>query len=87
MRKLDGAILHDFRTAAGEFEHFFVGNLIELGRIWDETRVSRVNTIHIGADLAKVRLQRRRDRNRTEIRATTTERSDLTIGRLTLEAG
>ncbi len=81
------ARLHDFGAEAGEFEHFVVGNLVELLRIGDQARVGGINAINVGINLAQVGFQRGGEGNGREIGAAAAERGDLTFESLALEPG
>ena len=57
--KFHRARLHHFRAEAGEFEHFVVGNFLELLRAGHNARVGGVNAVDVGINLAQVGFERR----------------------------
>ena len=85
--KFDRARLHHLRAEAGEFEHFVVGNFLELLRARHDARVGGVNAVHVGVNLAKVGLQRRGQRDGGQIRTAAAQRGDLAFGGFALETG
>src|SRR5690606_27963992 len=52
--ELNTAGLHDLGAQAGEFEHFVVGDFVDLRSIGDNAWIGRVNAIHVCVNLAKV---------------------------------
>ena len=87
LRELDGARLEHLRAEARELEHLVVGDARELSRVGHDVRVGGVHAVDIGVDLAHVRLQRRRQRDRGEVGAAPPERRDLVLVREPLESG
>ena len=85
--KLNRARLHHLGAEAGEFEHFIVGNFLELLRARHNARVGRVNAVHVRINLAQVRFQRRGQRNGGQIGTAAAQRGDLAFRRLALETG
>ncbi len=83
----DRTRLHHFRAETGEFEHFVVGNFIELARAGHDARVGGIDAVHVGVNLAEVGLQCRCQRDRGQVRAAAAKRRDLAIGCFTLETG
>ena len=51
------------------FQHLFVGDLFEPPRLGNDARVGGVDAVHVGVDVAAVRLERRRHRHRAGVRA------------------
>ena len=60
-----------------QLQHFVIGDSVQLTRIRHDTRVSGINAVHIRIDLAQVRAQHRRNRNRSRIRTAAAEGSHV----------
>ena len=79
--------LHDLGPAGGHFQHFLVGQLVELARGGHDARVAGVNAVHVRKNLAKVRADGGGQGDGRQVAAAAAERGDLPGGGLTLEAG
>ena len=60
----DGAGLQDLGALRGHFEHFLVGDLVQLAGLGDDARVGREDAVHVGIDVAAIGPQRRRQGHR-----------------------
>jgi hypothetical protein len=69
--------VQDLRAARGELEHLLVGDRVELARRRDDPRVGGEDSVDVGVDLADVRLQSARQRDRGGVGAAAAERGDL----------
>ena len=78
-RHLDRARLQHLGALRGHFQHFFVGDLIELARLRNDARIGRVDAVDIGEDVAAVGLERRRQRHRRGIGAAAAQRRDAAV--------
>ena len=85
--KFDGAALQHFGTQTGHFQHFLIGNLVDSSSHRHNVRVGGVDAIDVGKDDAPISLQRRRQRNRCQIRAATPQRRDIRLLVDPLKAG
>ena len=85
--ELDRARLHHLRAKAGQFEHFVVGNFLELARARHDARVGGVNAIDVRVNLAKVGLERRGQGDGRQVRTAAAQRGDLPFGSLSLKTG
>ena len=65
--------MHDARAHAGEFQHLVVTDRIHLARFGYEPRIGRINAIHVGINLAKIRSQSGCKRDGSQIRAATAQ--------------
>ena len=86
-RHLDRAGLQHLGAQRRQFQHFLVGDLIELARLRNDARIGRVDAVDIGVDIAAVGLERRRQRHRRGIRAAAAQRRDAPVGPEPLEPG
>ena len=68
-RKLDCARLHDLGARPGHLEQLVVGNLIDLARFGNSARITGVDAVDVGENLAIVRLQGGGERDRGRIRS------------------
>src|SRR5690606_37166238 len=84
--ELNRSDLQHLGAQAGHLEHFLEGDLFQAAGAVHYPRVGGVDTVHIGVDLAFVRLQRRRQGHASGIGAATTEGGDIAVGIHTLEA-
>jgi hypothetical protein len=66
---IDRARLHHFGTGARHLEQFVMSDLLDFARDRHDPRIARMHAIDVGEDLAIVRLQRRGERDRGQIRA------------------
>src|SRR5882724_11196730 len=81
------ARLHDLGAEAGEFEHFIVGNLVELARAGHDARVGGINAVNVRVYLAQVGLERGGERDGRQIGSAPAQRGDVSGGGLSLEPG
>ena len=77
--KFNRARLHHLGAEAGQFEHFIIGNLRQFLARWHNARIGRVNAVHVGIDLAQVGLERRRQRDRCQVRSAAAKGGDLAV--------
>jgi hypothetical protein len=75
-RQPDRAGLQHFRADRGQFEHFFVGHVLQLARLGDDPRVGSIDTIDVGVDIAAIRADRRCHRHRRRIGTAAAQRGD-----------
>ncbi len=85
--EFDRTDLQHLGTEAGHFQHLFKGDLVEALGLRHDARISGVDAIDVGVDLALVRFQRRRQGNTGRVRATTPEGRDVAVFVDTLETG
>jgi hypothetical protein len=85
--EFDRARLHDLGAEAGQFQHFVVGNLVDLLRVRHEARVGGVDAVDVGVNFAGVGLERGGHGDGGEVGAAATERGDVAVVVLALEAG
>ena len=79
-RKFDRARLHDLAAERGELEHLVVADFRRAScAVLHHARIGGVDAVHVGVDLALVRLDRRGERDGGEIRAAAAERGDLAV--------
>ena len=78
--------LQHLGTEAGHFQHLFKGDLVQTLGHGHHTRVSGIDTVHIGVDLAFIGLQRRCQCHAGGVRTATPEGSDVALLVHTLEA-
>ena len=74
---LDRAQHQDARAVRRQVEHLLVRHLRELARLRDDPRVGAVDAVDVGVDLAHVRLERGRERDRGRVGAAAAERRDV----------
>ena len=55
--QLNTAVVQHLRTQRGQLQHFIEGDFLQLGGLGDLARVSRVDALHIGENLAAVGVQ------------------------------
>ena len=79
--------MHHLRAQTGEFEHFVIGNFLEFLRVLHNARIGGINAVHVRVNLAKVGLERGRQRNRRQIRTAAAQRGDLAFRRFALKTG
>ena len=79
--------MHDLGTGRGHFEHLVVGNLGEFAGVFDDARIAGIDAVHIGEDLADIRLEGGCHGDGGEVRATTAQRVNHAIRGDSLEAG
>ena len=46
------SLMHDARAHNGKLQHFFVGNLRQAWRLWNQAWIGGVDAIHIGVNFA-----------------------------------
>ena len=85
--ELDRAQHQHLGAGRGQLEHLLVRDGVELAGLRDEARVGREDALDVGVDLARVRFERGRERDRGRVRAAAAERRHLLRGRDALEAG
>ena len=86
-RKLNRSRLHDLRSEACHLEHLVVGNLGNLSGIFDNARITGVDAVDVGKDLAKIGSNGGSESNSSEVRAATSEGGDLALKTLALKTG
>ncbi len=79
--------MQDFRSDRCQFEHFFVGNGLQLARAGHDARVGGVDAVDVGIDIAAVGLDRSRNRNRRRVGAAATQGGDAVVVGQALKAG
>src|SRR5690606_34076894 len=87
LRELDGAQLHDLGARPGELHEFVVGDFLQLPGGGDDARVGGVDAVHIGEDLAEIRLEGGGEGDGGKVGPAAAEGGDLALGGLALEAG
>ena len=75
--ELDGPDLHHLGALVGELHHLLVADDGELAGVRGDPRVRGVDALDVREDLAAVRLELRRERDRRGVRAAAAERGDL----------
>ncbi len=83
----DRAILQNLGAQARQFEHFIVGDAIELERLRAQMRIAGVDAIDVGVNLAQVGIQRRRQSYRCQVRGSATQSRDIAFRVDSLVAG
>ena len=86
-RQPDRARLEHFGAHAGEFEHLFVGDRLELARLGDDPGVGGVDPVDVGVDVAAIGLDRGGDSDRAGVRAAAAERGHPALVGQALKAG
>ena len=71
----------------GQLQHFVVGDLLQLEGLRHHPGVGGKDAVHVGVDLAQVRVEHRRQRHRRGVRAAPAQGGDVLILVDTLEAG
>ena len=87
LAELNRAWVHHPRTELSQLEHLFVANLRELARIRRYSRISRVDALDVGIDVAALGAKRARQRHRGRVRTAATKRRDVLVVGDALEAG
>ena len=85
--KLHGANLQDLGSGARQLDHLVVGNPRQLSRLRTDSRISRKNTFDIGVNLARLGVEKRRQRHRAGVRAAAPESGNIVIFIDALKAG
>ena len=85
--KAHRARLQHLGANAGQFQHLFIGHVLELAGLGHDARVGGIDAIDIGIDIATVRLEPGRHRHRAGVRATTAQRRDPAIIAHALKSG
>src|SRR3546814_3412108 len=76
-RESDRARLEHLGAAAREFEHFLIGDIVELARARDDARVGGIAAVDVGVDVAAAVLARRRHGNGARSEEQTSELQSL----------
>ena len=84
LRELDGLRIQDLRAGLGHLLRFFVRQRADAPRLRHNARIGGVDAIHVRADLAVLRVQRGRHRDRRRIAAAAPQRRHLAAVRHTL---
>src|SRR5207249_81724 len=85
--ELDRAGLHDLRAERGQLEHLVVGNFVELAGVGHETRVGRVDAVHVGVNLADIGFHGGGNGDGAEVAAAPAQGRDVAFGRDALKPG
>ena len=67
--ELDRATMHHASTEASQFQHLVIADHIDSTRLRKDSRVRRINSIHIGINLTSIRIQDRCQRDGRRIAA------------------
>ena len=86
-RQPDRPRLKHFGSDAGELEHFFVSDGLELARLGDDPWVGGIDPVDIGIDIAAIGLDGGGDGDGGSVRAATTQRGQAAIVGQALKAG
>ena len=86
-RDLDGTRVQHARAMRGQFQHRVVVDTRDLHGLRHDARIGRVDAIHIGVDLAPLRIQGRCQRHRGRVGAAAAQGRHLTLGAHPLEPG
>ena len=84
--ELDRAQHQHAAAARGDLEHLLEADLRQASRLGDDPRVGAEDAGDVGVDLAGVRTERRRERDRGHVGPAASERRDVAVGRHALEA-
>ena len=76
---LDRAGVHHARSGRRQLEHLVVANMAQLPRCLDDARISAVDAVDVGVDLAGAGSECASERNRCRIRSTPTQRGHLEL--------
>jgi len=63
--------LHHFCTTSGHLKQFVNNDFADFFRVFNNSRITRENAIHVGKNLAGVGIQRAGQRNRRQVRSAT----------------
>ena len=70
LRQLDGPVMKHLRTAGYEPAHFFIRDPVKFHGVGVQPGVFVVNAVHVGVDLAQVRVEKHRQGHRRGVGAT-----------------
>ena len=81
-RQFNRARLQYLRSERRHLQHFFVGDFRQAPGFWDDARISCVDTVDIGVDIANIGIKRDGNGNSARIRSTAAKCRDAIISRL-----
>ena len=80
------AVIEDLRAERRQLQHFVIRNFGQLLCLRHNARIAGINAVDVREDLAQIRLQGNRHRNRRRIRAAASERRHIAVFVHALEA-
>ena len=86
LRELHGPRLHHFCAAISHLKQLIISYFVKFFRVFNNSWIARENPVYISENLAGVGVQRPRERNRRQVRATAAKRSCFSLWSLALKA-
>ena len=77
--QLNRAVVQNLRAHGRKLQHFVIGDFLQLARLGNDARITGIDAVHIGIDLADVRLKGNRQCNGRRVRAAAAERRHVAV--------